>query len=81
MNQLFAKRLFAMGFLTMLVPARRHAITAGIVTLITTEIAIVMIVTLAETTTAAMTGIETGIGAIATAATGIVIDSGSRRQA
>jgi hypothetical protein len=41
------------------------------------EIATGMIVTLTETAMGAMTGIETGIGEIATAAIGIVIGSTS----
>ena len=49
-------------------------ITAGIVTVITIEIATGMIVTPTETAIAAMTGTEIGIGEIAIAAIGIVID-------
>jgi hypothetical protein len=49
-------------------------ITVGIVTVIIIETASGMIVTLIETAMGAMTGIETGIGEIAIAAIGIVID-------
>jgi hypothetical protein len=52
-------------------------ITAGIVTVILIEIATAMIVTQTGTAMGAMTGSETGIGEIAIAAIGTVIDSGS----
>jgi hypothetical protein len=56
-------------------------ITAGIATVIIIEIATAMIVTLIETAMRAMTGIEAGIGEIAIAAIGIVIDSSWMTQA
>jgi hypothetical protein len=77
MNRVGAKRVLAIGLLTILVTGAAACDYSRIVTVILIGIATAMIVTQTGTTMGAMTGSETGIGEIAIAAIGTVIDSGS----